>query len=159
MNSHHPSDQEWDWEAARRLCLPLARRMLGSHQEAEEAVQEALLRAWRKRDQCRSLEQRGGWLSGITRNEALRVIERRKETIPLELATVPEQPPGDDGIIDRLAVQRALADLPERDRELRYDEDLTQSVVAERTGTPEGTVKVRLHRLRTQLRSVLKESI
>jgi RNA polymerase sigma-70 factor (ECF subfamily) len=35
---------------------------------------------------------------------------------------------------------------------LRYEDDLTQPVIAERLGMPEGTVKVRLHRLRAVLR-------
>ncbi|MGI8593143.1 MAG: sigma factor-like helix-turn-helix DNA-binding protein [Solirubrobacteraceae bacterium] len=41
---------------------------------------------------------------------------------------------------------------------LRYEGDLTHSVVAERTGIPEPTIRVRLHRLRRQLRTSLEES-
>ena len=35
---------------------------------------------------------------------------------------------------------------------LRYNEDLTQAAIARRLGIPEGTVKVRLHRVRAKLR-------
>jgi RNA polymerase sigma-70 factor (ECF subfamily) len=49
----------------------------------------------------------------------------------------------------------ALALLGERDRrllEMKYEEDLTQGMIARRLGIPEGTVKVRLHRARNKLR-------
>jgi RNA polymerase sigma-70 factor, ECF subfamily len=38
---------------------------------------------------------------------------------------------------------------------LRYEHDLTQAEVARRIGTPEGTAKVRLHRVRERLRERL----
>jgi RNA polymerase sigma-70 factor, ECF subfamily len=57
------------------------------------------------------------------------------------------------------AARAALAELGPDDRSLlkmRYGEDLTQPAVADALGLPEGTVKVRLHRLRT-LHERLKE--
>jgi RNA polymerase sigma factor (sigma-70 family) len=54
----------------------------------------------------------------------------------------------------------AIASL-ERDRQLlmlRYGEDLTQQAIARRLGLPDGTVKVRLHRLRHKLRKAMRES-
>ncbi len=41
---------------------------------------------------------------------------------------------------------------------LRYGEDLTQQAIARRLGLPDGTVKVRLHRLRHKLRKAIRES-
>ena len=46
--------------------------------DAEEAVQEALVRAWLRRDACRSPEAPLPWLLEITRNEARRVLGRRR---------------------------------------------------------------------------------
>ena len=57
--------------------------------------------------------------------------------------------------VESADLQAALADLSDRDRELlelRYEEDLTQKMIALRLGIPEGTVKVRLHRARDKLR-------
>jgi RNA polymerase sigma-70 factor (ECF subfamily) len=57
--------------------------------------------------------------------------------------------------VESADLQAALADLSDRDRmllELRYEEDLTQKMIAVRLGIPEGTVKVRLHRARDKLR-------
>jgi RNA polymerase sigma factor (sigma-70 family) len=64
----------------------------------------------------------------------------------------------DDAIIstvERADLHAALNRLDERDRlliELRYTEDLTQEAIASRLGIPDGTVKVRLHRVRHKLR-------
>jgi RNA polymerase sigma factor (sigma-70 family) len=57
--------------------------------------------------------------------------------------------------VESADVQAALAGLSDRDRrllEMRYEEDLTQKMIARRLGIPEGTVKVRLHRARNKLR-------
>jgi RNA polymerase sigma-70 factor (ECF subfamily) len=102
-------------------------------------------------------------LLAITRHEALR-IGARPGAAPRE--EVPDdEPAGDpDPLVEsapmRVDLLRALTDLPEGDRrllELRYAHDLTQASVATRLGIPEGTVKVRLHRLRARLRVALEE--
>ena len=97
----------------------------------------------------------------ITRNEALRRLARRRETLLEE--------PGEwmggecsselERLPLRIDVERALSGLSDADRmllELRYAQDLTQEAVAERLSIPEGTVKVRLHRLRHRLRETLQ---
>jgi RNA polymerase sigma-70 factor, ECF subfamily len=63
-----------------------------------------------------------------------------------------------DVLGERIDVRRALRPLDGEDRRLlwlRYGEDLTQPATAAVMGMPEGTVKVRLHRLRKQLRAAL----
>jgi RNA polymerase sigma-70 factor (ECF subfamily) len=57
--------------------------------------------------------------------------------------------------VESADLREALADLSDRERrllEMRYEEDLTQKMIALRLGIPEGTVKVRLHRVRDKLR-------
>jgi RNA polymerase sigma factor (sigma-70 family) len=57
--------------------------------------------------------------------------------------------------VERADLHAALNSLSERDRkliELRYEEDLTQEAIAKRLGVPDGTIKVRLHRVRHRLR-------
>ncbi len=64
------------------------------------------------------------------------------------------------GTEERVDVQAALNALTSQDQTLlmlRYDEDLTQSAIADRLGMPEGTVKVRLHRARAKLQEVFGE--
>jgi RNA polymerase sigma-70 factor, ECF subfamily len=132
--------------------------------DAEEAVQEALARAWVRRDACRSPEAPLPWVLEITRNEARRVLGRQARRSTREV--VDAEPPatlGDEELARtalRLTVEQALGTLADGDRcllRLRYAEDLTQSEVARRLGVPEGTVKVRLHRARRRLRGLLAD--
>jgi RNA polymerase sigma-70 factor (ECF subfamily) len=138
--------------------------MLPRH-DAEEAVQEALVRAWSRRGACRSPEAPLPWVLEITRNETRRALGRRARRSSLEIADAePPATDGDDrelaGAALRLTMEQALGALADRDRSLlrlRYAEDLTQSEMARRLGVPEGTVKVRLHRARRRLRVLLAD--
>ena len=71
--------------------------MLRRHHDAEEVVQEALVRAWRSRSSCRTPEAPLPWCLQITRREALRLIgrQRARASEPLDL--------GDD-VEDEVAV-------------------------------------------------------
>ena len=154
----------WDWARLRSRCLLEARRVL-PRTEAEEAVQEALVRAWLSRASCRTPDAPLPWVLEIARNESRRVLARQARRSSRELVhTVPADPDREDeelaGTTTRVTVAQALDRLGDRDQRvlrLRYDEDLTQVEVARRLGVPEGTVKVRLHRARRRLRTLLDE--
>jgi RNA polymerase sigma-70 factor, ECF subfamily len=158
----HPAPKDtvaWDWGGLRTRCYREAVRVL-PRADAEEAVQEALVRAWLRRDACRSPEAPLPWLLEITRNEARRVLGRQARLGSVELPhPVRSEDDALAGAAVRLTVEQALRTLAERDRRvlhLRYAEDLTQVEVARRLGLPEGTVKVRLHRARRRLRRALE---
>ena len=152
----------WNCDVARRRCLREARRILRDRDDAEEAVQEALIRAWRNRHTCHTPGTPLPWLVQITRNEALRLAARRQRRQACEvMEETPERLPAGDSGLDRtlqsVATQQVLSVLGPDERRLihlRYVEDLTQGQVAARLGVPEGTVKVRLHRARARLRGV-----
>jgi RNA polymerase sigma-70 factor, ECF subfamily len=165
-----PSNRDpglWEWAAARHRCLREARRILRNGDDAEEAVQEAFMRAWRKRDNCRTPAAPLPWLLQITRNEAMRLAARRSRRQASEIPDAePEAAPipGSETPIDRaittVATEQALSVLGEDERRLlrlRYEEDLTQGQVAAALGVPEGTVKVRLHRVRARLRDAAED--
>jgi RNA polymerase sigma-70 factor, ECF subfamily len=136
-------------------------RVAGTPDAADEAAQEANLRAWRHRDRCREPDHPHGWLRRIPHNEAVRVVGRRpKEVLAAEPIPYESGSGTDDEVDDRLVVSDAVAKLSEADQELvrlRYYEDLTCAMLAERFGLSEATVKVRLHRLRRRLRQGLEE--
>lgn len=137
----------------------MARRYTNNPAEAEEIAQDALLRAWRWHSNLRDGKNRRQWLATIVRNEAFRQHARvRPEPVP----TVESAEGVDDErvvmTVERADVEAALQRLSERDRQLirlRYEEDLTQTAIASRLALPEGTVKVRLHRVRHKLRREL----
>lgn len=146
----------WEWGDAHRVCLRLAYRYASNPSEAEDIAQDALLRAWRRRSTLRKADRRNQWLATIVRNEAFRQHARVR---PDPTATIEMYEGAEDpqvvATVEKADLHAALKRLTDRDRrllEMRYDEDLTQSTIAERLGIPEGTVKVRLHRARDKLR-------
>ena len=114
-----------------------------------------MIRAWRQRESCRSPEAPEGWLRQIARNEALRQQSRSRTHEPL-----PEDETGsavgpEELLVDRIDVTQALQRLRREDRTLvvlRYQMDLTDVAIAERLGIAQSTVRVRLHRLKKELR-------
>jgi RNA polymerase sigma-70 factor (ECF subfamily) len=141
--------------------MRLAYRYAKNPCEAEDIAQDALLRAWRRRSTLRDGSRRKEWLATIVRNEAFRLHARVRPDPVSDLET--REGAEDEQIIstvERADLHAALKRLNKRERELiqlRYDEDLTQQAIARRLGLPDGTVKVRLHRLRHKLRQVLAE--
>jgi RNA polymerase sigma-70 factor (ECF subfamily) len=125
-------------------------------------AQEALVRAWRRWDTCSSEEARAAWLAAITRNEAMRWRRQRIPT-PTDLEVVDREPVRSDpaeGLMQKMLVGTALAELSETEQQLvrlRYEDDLTQREIARQLCIPEGTVAVRLHRLRARLRDQLAQ--
>lgn len=162
-------DRDWDWEGLAKACRVEVSRVLGRSPDAEDAVQEALARAWRRRADCRTPWAPTSWVRTIARNEALRIVQRRKGEASLdedpELAVdaeVARAAEAAERVTERLSVRHVLETLPPLDRELialRYEEDMSQPGIAEKLGLPEGTVKVRLHRIRARLVPALSESL
>jgi RNA polymerase sigma-70 factor (ECF subfamily) len=134
----------------------MAYRYANNPSEAEDIAQDALLRAWRRRSTLRDSERRNQWLATIVRNEAFRQHARVRPdlTAAIEFSEGAE----DERVlaaVELADIHAALEGLSERDRrllEMKYEEDLTQAMIARRLGIPEGTVKVRLHRARNRLR-------
>lgn len=143
-------------------CLRETQRLLRDRDAAEDAAQEAVVRAWKARDSCRDALRATGWLRAIAANEARRVgaqRARRRYFEPLDGRDVidPRTPPTEERLGD-LAVAQLLSVLPPRDRrlmQLRYLAGLSQTEIARSLDIPEGTVKTRLHRTRGLLRTLL----
>lgn len=121
-----------------------------------DVVQEALLRAWRRRDTYRA--ERGSpraWLVAILLDQArrhrLRSLRRPNATPLTDVATAP--------ITDRIDVERAVGRLPRRQRQvitLHYLADLSVAEVAAVLGIGESSVKTHLGAARSALRSLLE---
>ncbi len=155
------SSTSWDWAELREFCFSHAIRVVGNRDTADEAAQEAIVRAWRHRDSCRQPERPFGWLRQIAHNEAVRAAGRRpKEVLVDEPPAMPDPPADDTDLVDdRLLFRGILGTLSEADRELarlRYYEDLTCATLADHFGVSEAAVKVRLHRIRQTLRQRLE---
>ncbi len=150
-----------------RLAFALAYHVLGDAAEADEVVQDAFLVVWRRADSFTAA--RGGgvraWLLTIVRHRAIDARRRsRRHREALGFEAVEETLATTDAWgevarrLERDEVRAAVGALPEEQRraiELAYFEGLTQWEIAERTGTPLGTVKGRLRLGLRKLRGVL----
>jgi len=156
------ADAGWDWHVLRRRCRREAARYVRDPVAADDIVQEALMRAWRGRAACRTPDAPLPWLLAITRNEALRFKARAhhaRESLVAVLADADCAPDMADTATERVWVRVAVGRLDDLDRRIvamRYERDMTTAQIAERLGTPEGTVKIRLHRVRKRLRGELE---
>jgi len=145
----------------------LARWLSRSPADADDIVQDAMLRAFRAFDGFRGGDARA-WLLSIVCNcwaSAGKATRRRGHT-PLEdeELTAPEADPEVQAIHagTRRRLDAMIADLPREFREvlvLREMEDMSYREIAEVTGAPIGTVMSRLARARAMLREGAKECL
>jgi RNA polymerase sigma-70 factor, ECF subfamily len=153
----------------------LTLRMLGSSQPAEDATQEAFIKAWRRIDTFRGGSFRS-WLFTIAANQARDELRRRQRRPAQSLDQARDDPdradldpPGDEPAPDaeveraemRAALERALMTLPDDWREVVVLSDvhgLDYAEIAQTTGLALGTVKSRLSRARARLREAIVAS-
>jgi RNA polymerase sigma-70 factor (ECF subfamily) len=129
----------------------------GSRPAAEDAVQEALLRAWARSEKGEEINSLEGWVTTVALNLARsglrRIRSERRARARLHTPALGEPPTA-----DRIDVDRALAALPRRQREvavLRYYLQLDTREVASVLELNEGTVKSTLSRARAALAQTL----
>jgi RNA polymerase sigma-70 factor (ECF subfamily) len=92
-------------ERHRRALHVHCYRMLGSFEEAEDAVQETFLRAWRARDRFEGGDLLRAWLYRIATNTCLDAVRRSRRRVPSlsSLAEVPWLQPYPDRLLDEVA--------------------------------------------------------
>jgi RNA polymerase sigma-70 factor (ECF subfamily) len=137
----------------------LAARLLGNRHDAEDAVHEAVLKAWASFDSLRDPSHFAPWLSRIVVNTCRNMLERRCSIRFRPLADSDPETRDEFGeSLVRDSVCRAMAALSPAEHitiVLRYWNDLSVDEIARLTGVPAGTVKWRLHaacrRLRTEI--------
>ena len=141
-----------------------ARRRFGDARDAEEAVAETLLRAWRNHhqyDPVRGSER--SWLFGIARTTAADQYRRNRRHLSLISSEAPDEPVEDlpvEQVAEATLVHEALMDLPEHHRVViieAYFAGRTSTEIAERLHIPPGTVKSRLYYGMRALRAALEE--
>src|ERR671934_1538173 len=172
--------QAGDERAFRRLIEPYRRalevhcyRMLGSAHDAEDLVQETLLRAWRALDRFEPRAQLQTWLYRIATNACLDELERRPRR-PEPLDPFPDQPSDEAAapIYDpaaryairegmELALLRAIQELPGRQRAVLIFRDVlgwTSPEVAEVLESTVASVNSALQRARATIDQHLPEA-
>jgi RNA polymerase sigma-70 factor (ECF subfamily) len=142
-----------------RLVVAVA-LVSGNYAAAEDAVQEALVRAWVKTEKGENIESLPGWVAAaalnLSRNGLRRLLVERRFRQRARAGTAGSVAPATGEIVD---VQRALARLPRRQREtavLRFVLEMETKEIAHILGVDEGTVKSQLARARTNLARALE---
>jgi RNA polymerase sigma-70 factor (ECF subfamily) len=145
--------------------VAFARRMLASPDDADEALQEAFVRAHRSLARCDEPARFGAWLLSILANECrsiqLRHTRRRRWFAGAEDLRTIAVPPSGDGDGWREEVECALARLEPSQREaflLKHVEDLSYEEMAKITGAGESALKMRVKRACARLRELLREA-
>lgn len=132
----------------------------GSRAAAEDAVQEALSRAWERSERGERIESLPAWVTRVAMNVSksrLRRVRAEARARERVAGSAARPAPGAD---ERIDVERALAALPRRQREatiLRYYLGYDVAGVAEVMGINEGTAKTALFRARQALAAALGE--
>jgi RNA polymerase sigma-70 factor, ECF subfamily len=148
----------------RRSLERYAYHLLGCREDAEDALQETLLRGYRALDRCEQPDRVRAWLLQILINRCRTRLSRRDPFIrdavgdrAVEHAVAPDQ---SDGAAWREEIQRALAALPAEQREaflLKHVEELTYEEIAALTEVSVPALKMRVSRACDRLRQLLRD--
>jgi RNA polymerase sigma-70 factor (ECF subfamily) len=126
----------------------------GSRPAAEDAVQEALARAWERSERGLRIESLTAWVARVSMNLARSGLRRRIAERRARTRLVPPDEVGWSSPDERIDIGRALSGLSRRQREaavLRYYLGMSVLEVAEALGVTKGTVKTTLFRARSAL--------
>jgi RNA polymerase sigma-70 factor, ECF subfamily len=151
-SAERTSGERWDWRALGAVALRETKRVLRNRADAEDAAQEAVVRAYRARSTCQTPEAPEAWIASIARREAHRIAAR-----PLPVPTSPDEMPEEasaqcdsaESVVDRVAAASLLSQFPRAERALllrRYVLEQTSAEIAAAHAMAPATVRVRLHR-------------
>lgn len=146
-----------------QLVVGIAYRMSGDAMLAEDAAQDAFLRAWQR---LASFEYRGAgsfraWLCRIVTNMTTDLLRKARLTLPMEALSLPGGVRPDEVYLRQeqaQTVQAAILRLPEASRAtliLREYEGLSYREISQALDIPMGTVMSRLNFARSKLREEL----
>jgi RNA polymerase sigma-70 factor, ECF subfamily len=145
-----------------RALFAIAYGILQNREEAEDAVQDALVKAWKSGWRLRDPEKFPTWLCMIARHRA-RDIFRRRRTVPLsgEMTEPVESEATDTTALDQ-QLHFALAALPELHRSalaLRYFEEMDYRSIEKLLGLSNGALRGILGRALASMRKELRPAL
>ncbi|MBQ8565505.1 MAG: RNA polymerase sigma factor [Bacteroidaceae bacterium] len=131
------------------------RKMVVSHEDADDLLQNTFLKAWNNIDLFRGEAKLSTWLYRIAVNETITFLnkERQRNNISIDsddcfLLNNIESDPWFDGDELQLRLQKAIATLPEKQRlvfNMRYFDEMKYEEISEVLGTSVGALKASYH--------------
>ena len=141
------------------------RRFVNNHEDADDLVQEIFLKIWTALPSFRGEAQLFTWIWRIATNETLNWIRREKVRAALRFTTIDaemerriDSDPFFDGDAADRALSKALAKLPEKQRQvfiLRYYDEMPYEQMSEVLGTSVGALKASYHIAQEKVRAAL----
>lgn len=131
-----------------------ARRLLVSHDDAQDAVQETFIKVFRSFHSLKEAKALRSWIYRIATNEALRIIERNKtprlltESIDDNATDIAATDYTDYTDLEAVKLQKAILLLPPKQQavfNMRYYDEMEYQQIAEAMETTVSTVKVNYH--------------
>ena len=138
-------------QAMRPMLLGVARSILGSDEEAEDVVQDALLRLWQLRDE--PIRNVRGFARIVVRNLCLSKVRRKQVMVDIGKADIAEETEtSNNEQIDRMmALVDALPTMQQTVLRLRHMQDMSMADIANLIGTTEAAVRQSLSRARRNI--------
>jgi RNA polymerase sigma factor (sigma-70 family) len=131
------------------------RRLVIIHEDADDALQNTFINAWKSMGEFRNESSLYTWLYTIATNEALTIINKRKKNSTMSLddlgshfANSQEGSTWFDGDEAQIKLQNAILQLPEKQRivfNLKYFDDMPYEEMSRVTSTSEGALKASYH--------------
>ena len=144
------------------------RRLVITHEDADDALQNTFINAWRKIDSFRFESSLLTWLWSIATNEALTIIRKREkqsstslDDVEAILADSEEGSTWFDGDAAEVKLQNAILRLPEKQRivfNMKYFDEMPYEEMSRVTGTSVGALKASYHHAVKKIEQFLKES-
>lgn len=131
-----------------------ARRLLVSHDDAQDAVQETFIKVYRSFHSLKEAKALRSWIYRIATNEALRFIERNKtprlltESIDDSTTDIAAADYTDYTDLEAVKLQKAILSLPPKQQatfNMRYYDEMEYPQIAEAMETTVSTVKANYH--------------
>ncbi len=145
-----------------RTLFAIAYGILQNREEAEDVVQDSLVKAWKTRWRVRGPEKFPAWLATIARHRAHDIFRKRRPVpYPHERIEITEGEPTDTTAVDH-KLHSALATLPELHRAaltLRYFEEMDYRTIENTLGLTNGALRGILGRALASMRKQLRPAL
>ncbi len=130
------------------------RRMVLSHDDADDVLQNTFIKAWLALPNFREEAQLSTWLYRIASNETINFLQQRRQLMSLDddgvtsVAATLQSDPYFDGDETELQLQQAIAQLPHRQRQvfnMKYFDEMKYEDISQVLGTSVGALKASYH--------------
>ena len=146
----------------RKGVVSVVYHMCGDGNLAEDAAQEAFIRAWQHLRSYRTGSSFRNWVYRIAKNAAIDALRRKRETVNVDDVPLSSHSDGPEASVEAMErgerVRQAVLQLPQASRTaliLREYEGLSYKEIADTLDIPIGTVMSRLNYARTRLHELL----